>query len=59
MISSSRLPSLVYVDAWNVARDVGEVHNRVRYELQVTTVSDCGILTSGVLILVATDVLFA
>jgi hypothetical protein len=50
----------VHADARDEARDVGEVLKAVvEMNSRVTTLSDCGMLTSGVLILVAADVLFA
>jgi hypothetical protein len=47
-------------DAWNVTRHFGEaLKTWSRMKSFVTTVMDCGIFTSGVLVLVAIEVLLA
>ena len=47
-------------DARNITGDFGQVLKaRVRMNSLVTTLTDCGMLTIGVFVLVATDVLFA
>ena len=52
--------ALMHGDAGNVAGDVGEaLEALVLDELLVTTLTDCGMLISGVLVLVATEVLLA